>query len=358
MKKEQKIELKAPPTLSYIEAIRLRPGMYIGSVDMRGFLHLLKGVLYDSITIFQSSNINIEIMGRQSIRFLIRDIPQPIQKCWASWERDFSKNPIFVGLETLNALSAIFNVQLLDASSTVLLEEKFEAGVASQSTTNQLWNGTTLQIESTLDGNIWKDIDLQPTFISNKVAHFAYLNKQVQFEVQYNTNGRACNVFYHFKNGLQDQLRLEALTGLGQNLFEMSIDQQLDGMHIEIAFAFREYGVDEAILKSYVNYHPTHEGGTHVDALLKGLTYGIMRYLKQQQVTHYRISEKGIRENLIAFLHLKMDAPTFVGCVKNKLANPEVLSPISHLVADVLFEQMESNSQSTQQLIRKFEIYS
>mgnify|MGYP000232479754 CR=1 FL=1 len=155
---------------------------------------------------------------------------------------------------------------------------------------------------------------------------------------------------------MQDKLRLEQLQGLGKSLFETSINHQSENFKLDIAFAFREYSVDEPILKSYVNNYYTHENGTHVDGLLKGLTYGIMQYFQKQQVTHYRISEKGIKENLVAFLHIQLNEPTFVGCVRNKLANPEILDPITNLVAATLFQKMELDAKATQQLIRKFEI--
>jgi DNA gyrase subunit B len=359
MKKEQKSD-QIPPVhpLLFPEAIRLRPGMYIGSVDSRGFLDLLKGILYDAITYYHATNISVEIKDTQSIHLRFTTITQPVVKHWAAYRLDSFSSPFAVGLETLNALSSNFAVKLLDTTSGILLQERFEKGESlEESPSKKSLNCTDIEIECSLDSSLWgNSFALNPIFVLDEIKHFAYLNRNIQFEVKYSDHDRPCRIIYYFKNGLQDQLQFEQRNGLGKNIFETSINCQLEGFKLEIAFAFREYCVDEAILKSYVNNYYTHENGTHVDGLLKGLTYGVLRYFQKQEVTHYKISEKGIKESLVAFLHIQLDKPTFVGCVRNKLGNPEILEPISNLVAEVLFQKMESDAEAAQRLIRKFEI--
>lgn len=359
MKKEQKSDQILPVNpLLYPEVIRLRPGMFVGSVDSRGFLNLLKGTLYDVINYYHTTSISIEIKGTQSLCLRFKTPVESITNYWAAYKSDSFNSPFSVGLETLNALSTNFSIKLIDDSSNIILHERFEKGKAlKESPSNQFLTCAEMEVECSLDASIWgSSFVLNPIFILDEIKHFAYLNRNVQFEVKYSDDNRPCRIIYHFKHGLQDQLRFEQRNGLGRNIFETHINASLEGFKIEIAFAFREYGVDESILKSYVNNYYTHENGTHVDALLKGLTYGVMQYFQKQEVTHYRISEKGIRESLVAFLHIQLDEPRFVGCVRNKLANPEILEPISNLVAEVLFQKMELEAEVTQQLIRKFEI--
>lgn len=350
----QKEHIKA---LHYPEVVRLRPNMYIGSIDNRGFLHLLKGVLYDAIHCYQASNICIGIKSPQSLKFKFK--PHcPVMNKWALHKFDSSNSPFGIGLETLNALSSSFKIKLLAASSNTILQEDFKKGkLLQENTLTNFLNCDEMEVECKLDSSIWGDLfALNSIFILDEIKCFAYLNRNIQFEVNYIDHNKPCRIIYQFRNGLQDQLSLEQRNGLGKSIFETSIKTSLEDFNLEIAFAFREYSVDEPILKSYVNNYYTHENGTHVDALLKGLTYGVMRYFKKQQVTHYKISEKGIKDHLVAFLHIQLHEPTFVGCVKNKLANPEILEPIANLVADVLFQKMDSNSEATQLLIRKFEI--
>lgn len=148
------------------------------------------------------------------------------------------------------------------------------------------------------------------------------------------------------------------LNGLGGGYFSTSIDEKIGDFNIEAAFAFRKYTVDESFLKSFVNDEYTHENGTHVDGMLKGLTYGVMKYFKKNKLTNdYKISESGIREGLIGAINIRMENPNYSGCVKNKLANPEVLQPIADYFANLLFKKIEDNDEFTQHLIDKFKIY-
>lgn len=110
-----------------------------------------------------------------------------------------------------------------------------------------------------------------------------------------------------------------------------------------------------AMRKNEHSYAP--ENGTHIDAFLKGLTYGVMKYFQKYELTDtYKISEKGMKENLIAILNIRMAAPVFSGCVKNKLANFEIIEPIANEIATLFFNKIEADKAATQKLIQKFKI--
>jgi len=217
---------------------------------------------------------------------------------------------------------------------------------------------STMKIDFTLDTEIWgDDFKWNEHFISQEISEFAYLHKRAKFKFLYQVEDETCKLIFHFKNGLSDRLNLEKLKGLGGSYFETSIDQQIEDFHIEVAFAFREYTVDAPFLKSFVNDCFTHENGSHVDGLLKGLTYGVMQYFQKHNLTEvYKISEKGMKENLVAAINIRMDAPIFSGCVKNKLSNSEIIEPIANYVSEILLKKIEENDTSAKKLIQKFKI--
>lgn len=64
-----------------------------------------------------------------------------------------------------------------------------------------------------------------------------------------------------------------------------------------------------------------------------------------------------MQENLVAAINIKLQNPFYSGCVKNKLANPEIIEPIANYVAGLLFEMIEQDEKATEQLIRKFRVY-
>lgn len=115
--------------------------------------------------------------------------------------------------------------------------------------------------------------------------------------------------------------------------------------------------MDEPFIKSYVNDYYTSENGSHIDGLLKGLTYGIMKYFqKHQLVNQYKISEKGVKEHLVCLLNIRMDNPVFSGCVKNKLASSEIIEPMTTYISEYLFNIIDNTSAETTKLIQKFKI--
>ncbi|MDC8004807.1 hypothetical protein POV27_12150 [Aureisphaera galaxeae] len=344
--------------LDSVAHIRKRPGMYLGRINMKGFTDLLKGILSESLTSLQADSISFAYSDSRYGKIMIQNIQNPVIDNWSRMYFN-ETNPFTMGILPLNALSKTFTLKLIDSASNPLLEQTYEKGILKNGA--PLEKGmiaASLEISFELDDEIWsKDFTWNEGYMNHVLQEFAFLYKKVSFHSAYEVHGSKCNTIYHFKNGLQDRLEIETLKGLGGSYFNSYIDEQIGDFHLEAAFAFRDYTVDEPFLKSYVNDYYTHENGSHVDGLLKGLTYGVMKYFQKHQLTEvYKISEKGMQENLMAAINIRMKAPTFSGCVKNKLASPEVVEPIAEFVANILFRKIEKDEASTQKLIRKFEI--
>lgn len=340
--------------LNWNEHIRKRPAMYIGAVNNKGFTNLVKGILTDTIPNTESDTfqINLSAKNKGSLRF--KNIKKPIAESWAI----FIKPPSFYEVQAMNALCNNFTVSYFNQNRQIL-EQKFNRGESnSDNIGNVEIKCDEVEIQFELDKEIWgNDFTWNENYLLHELKEFSYLHKRTKFEIEYQVDGEPCKVIYHFKNGLKDKIEIEKLNGLGSSYFETYIDEQIEDFRIEIAFAFREYSVDEKFLKSYVNDHYTHENGSHVDGLLKGLTYGVMKHFQKYHLTEkYKISEKGMEENLIAALNIRTENAVFSGCVKNKLANPEIIEPIANYIAELLFKKIEEDKESTERLIRKFEI--
>lgn len=345
-------------SLKWDEAIRKRPGMYIRRVDSKGFIDMLKGIL--SSILFYDTNADeftIELLENKSAKIKFNNIQNDLIDNWSKWNPN-PNNLFHLELQTLNALSENFKISFFDSEENKIIEQVYAKGKLTEGNSIEKITCKSIEIDFDLDEEIWGEgFKWNVQFLTHELREFAYLYKSVKFKIKYKVDEEECKIVYHFKNGLKDRIDIEEMNGIGGSYFETVIDEKIGDFHIEVAFAFREYTVDQPFLKSYVNDFYTSENGSHVDGFLKGLTYGVMKYFQKYELTEsFKISEKGMRENLIAALNIKMEEPLFSGCVKNKLANSEIIEPIAEYVAELLFKKIEEDEESTKKLIRKFEI--
>jgi len=343
--------------LSQIDHIRLRPGMYLGNIGLKGFAELLKGFFSISLDELKTDSISFQFIDTHSGKLTINNIINPVVDNWS--RHSLNSKTSFLEYVVLNALSKTFQIILLNKDYKVVHKQTYEKGVFVKGDSNKnKIDCSQLEINFTLDDTIFtNDFTWNASYINYEIREFAYLHKEAKFKVTYQAENEVCNVIYSFNNGLKDRLNIEELRGIGGSYFDSVIDTKIADFNIEIAFAFRDYVVDEPFLKSFVNDYYTSENGSHVDGLLKGLTYGVMKYFQKHNLTGvYRISEKGIKENLMAMINIRMEAPVFSGCVKNKLANPEIIEPIADHIACFLFKNIEEDEASTKKLIEKFAI--
>lgn len=353
MEKENKME--------FIEAVRKRPAMYVGSTSIRGFYHILRELVKDIFNATETSYFAFELLGKISGKFTFKNIRKTISDNSALTFHTLN-DASYQGFElaVLNALSKSLEFGVFDKDNTELFRQTFEKGeLIKGEIANKTFSAEKIEISFGLDDSIFEIPEpFNANFYFEEIRNLAYLHKGKTFAVIYPVADEICKAVFNFENGLKDRIEVEKLKGLGNTYFDTYFEKEFEDFSVETAFAFREYTVDEPFLISYVNEHYTHEEGTHVDGLLKGLTYGVMKYFQKHELTgKYKISEKGMRENLIAAIHVKMKKPQFSGCVRNKLASPEIVESLADYISELLFEKIETDPESTEKIIRKFKIF-
>lgn len=344
--------------LTLLESVRKRPGMYIGTINDQTFIELIKNLLTSVIYQYKSNDIEIELSDEKHIQIIFNDVKEKIVNNHSSQFKE-SINSLGMDIPVLNFLSEYFSFILIDKDSRILLEQVYEKGVIKKGEINDnLIECDTLKLYAKLDKEIWKDkLRWNPGHFQKEINEFAYLNKGVKIKIKYKIDNEECKIIYKHKNGLNDWLEIVKLGGYGSSYFQTYIEEEKGEFYFEVAFAFRELSIDEAMIKSFVNDRYTHENGSHVDGLLKGVTYGVMKYFqKYDLVNAYKISEKGMEQSLVALMSVRMKNANYSGCVKNKLANPEIIEVIAKKVSEKLFEKIDKDKQSTERLIRRFEI--
>jgi DNA gyrase subunit B len=157
---------------------------------------------------------------------------------------------------------------------------------------------------------------------------------------------------------LLNQIELEEHKGWGKFLFQTWEEKKLNDFSLEVAFAFHEYQINEPFLKSYVNYIYTHEGGTHVKGLLKGLNKALTVFCEKHKHDEvFEFSDESLRKYLVASIHVQVKQPLFHAPTKNRLVSPEIISPIADFVAELFLQKLENDIQTAESLIRRFKVW-
>jgi DNA gyrase/topoisomerase IV subunit B len=355
--------------LSWSEAVRKRPGLYIGSANNKGLVYIIKKIISGIFSHAKSDFVYLTLHDKSKVELKFHHCQNPINhNCYIINVSDahphFIKfneiHPLFIlEMAALNPLCSHFKVQFLNKFGIEICSQKFKYGALKTGKINSKEiQCSSFIIKFELDKEIWGEgFELNENYINNEIRDFSFFYKKNKFELIYNVDNENCRIFYHFKNGLRDKLQIKKLNDLGGSYFDTIIDEQIGNFKLEVAFAFREYSVNQPYLESYVNEELTHENGSHLDGFLKGLTGGLIKYLQKNELTEvYKISEKKMKENLIAIIHLRTETPLFGGSVRNKLTNPEIIEPIANYITELFFNMMEADGISANKLIREFVI--
>lgn len=313
--------------LEGLEHIRLRPGMYIGSLgdgsnENDGIYILLKEGIDNSVDEFSQGfgkKIDIEIKdGRVKIRDYGRGIPLgKLEDCvsnvntGAKYNSSVFKQAIGmngVGIKATNALSSYFRAASIRDGKMAVVE--FKKGEKIKSATGDAkpgaQNGTYLEFEP--DAELFGKYSFNMEYIEKRLWNYAYLNPGLKLKC----NGKE----YISENGIEDLL-LNEMGGKNKALYPL-----LNYKGKNLQFVLTHTASLDKYVYSFVNGQSTEDGGTHVTAFLDGFAKGINEYFKKD----YDI--KDVTAGLIVALKIGLDNPMFTSQTKNKLGNVEIRAPI------------------------------
>jgi len=336
-------------TLSSLEHIRKRPGMYIGrlgdgSHQDDGIYILLKEVIDNAVDEFimgagKRVNIQIEENGVTSVRDFGRGIPLgKLVECvsvintGAKYNTDvfqFSVGLNGVGTKAVNALSDYFKVTAFRDGEFASAE--FSKGVLTEKNKGKSEEKNGTLIEFIPDAQLFEGYRYEEEFIEKRLWRYVYLNAGLK--IYYN------KTLFHSTNGLFDLLANELD---GNSLYEPIYykDQTL-----EFAFSHTDSYGDSYY--SFVNGTYTSEGGTHLSAFREGILKGINEFSSKKFIN------KDVRDGIVGTLAIKVKEPVFESQTKNKLGNTEVRSWIVNTVKDAVSSELYKNSERAEILLSK-----
>jgi topoisomerase-4 subunit B len=339
-------------TLSSLEHIRLRTGMYIGRIgdgshQDDGCYILLKEVVDNTIDEFimgHGKEVNIKVEGtRVSIRDFGRGIPLgKVIECvsqintGAKYNDDvfqFSVGLNGVGTKAVNALSKEFIVR--SHRDGQFVEARFKQGKLKKEDKGKTTepNGTYVEFEP--DPEIFKDSEFKIEYIEKRLRHYTYLNTGLKL----NFNGQT----FVSRRGLMD-LVIEDLAKDGSEPIYAPLHYTSKTLEFCFTHSNSRYG---ETFYSFVNGQYTSDGGTHLSAFREGLLKAVNEYAKG------KFEGDDVRECMIGAVAIRLKDPMFESQTKNKLGNTEIRTELVNTVREELLHFFNRNKDIATKIVEK-----
>jgi DNA gyrase subunit B len=370
--------------LEGLEAVRKRPGMYIGSTGPRGLHHLVYEIVDNSVDealAGHCDNIQVFMLKDGAIRVIDngRGIPvdiHPVEKKstvevvltvlhaggkFGGGGYAVSGGLHGVGSSVVNALSTHLEVEVRRQGN--VYRQSFNSGVpeaplaqgeASSET------GTTITFWP--NAEIFETVEFDYETLRARFQQMAFLNKGLRItltdENQLDDEGNVLVVSYMFENGLMDYVQYLNTLKKNELVHDEIISFELEDTdkHISCEIAMQWTTAYSESVHTYANTINTHEGGTHEEGFRAALTTLVNKYAREKGILKEKdenLSGDDVREGLTAVISVKLSEPQFEGQTKTKLGNTEAKAFVQRITGDFLGDWFERNPNQAKEIIRK-----
>ncbi|MGN0780669.1 MAG: type IIA DNA topoisomerase subunit B [Christensenellales bacterium] len=358
-----------------LEAVRMRPGMYIGSTGSRGLHHMLWEIVDNavdeaangyadtvSVTLNKDNSVTVEDNGRgipvgihEKLGVSGVEVVYTQLHAGGKFDNDaygFSGGLHGVGASVVNALSEYVIVEVATEGKSYVqrfhsytdAEGNTHSGVPEaplKETGRTRRRGT--RVTFLPDKTVFETIEMNFEIISKRLRELAYLNRGVRFTLcDERARGDKKEREYRFEGGISDFVKYLNADKTPLYPEPIHICGQKDGIVVELAMQHND-GYSESIF-SYVNNIPTTEGGTHETGLKSALTKIMNDYCRKTGALKDKdssLSGEDFREGLTAVLSLKMHSIQFEGQTKTRLGNTEAKPAVEYVMNEQLVPYLE-----------------
>ncbi|MDF9867486.1 topoisomerase-4 subunit B [Bacilli bacterium PM5-3] len=375
---QKKYDESTIQVLEGLEAVRKRPGMYVGSTDARGLHHLVWEIVDNSIdeslagygkeiTIIlnEDNSITIEDFGRgvptgkhksgKSTPEVIFTVLHAGGKFGQEGGYKTSGGLHGVGASVVNALSSYMSVTISRDNKEYLIE--FENGGKIKTPLKQIGktNKSGTKITFKPDETIFSNTKFSFTTLSERLRESAFLLKGLKINLIDKRSDEGKEEEYYYENGISsfvDFLNEEKAT-IGDTIY---FENEVNDLEIEIAIQYNE-GYSENIL-SFVNNVKTIDGGSHEVGFKTGLTKVFNEYAREQKLLKEKdknLEGSDIREGICAIVSVRVpeNLLQFEGQTKSKLGTPIARSSVESVAYDKMYFYLEEHKEFAHKLIKK-----
>ncbi len=368
--------------LEGLEAVRKRPGMYIGSTSARGLHHLVYEIVdnaIDEALAGYCTQIDISLNPDHSVTVKDngRGIPHGIHPKMGISTIDVVFTVLHaggkfggggykvsgglhgVGASVVNALSTKLEVFVHDGEK--IWHQQYTRGVPNgQVETIGTTNRTGSEITFWADPEIFEETVYDYEILLKRLREQAFLNGGIKINFQDLRPGSEREEFLHYDGGIKNFVsflfgekkeRKNSLEAIHEDVIYVSGEK--NGSMAEVALSWTT-AYDETI-ESFANNISTTEGGTHETGFKAALTKVLSEYARKYKLIKddEELTGEDVREGLIAVISVKLEEPQFEGQTKTKLGNSEIRGLVENLVKEKLADFLEENRKVGRAIIDK-----
>ncbi len=364
--------------LEGLEAVRRRPGMYVGGTDIRGLHHLVYEVVDNSIDeALAGACDEIEVIIHKDRSVTVRDngrgiptAPHPEKKIstlqlvmttlhagakFGGGGYKVSGGLHGVGVSAVNALSEWLEVVVDNPRDGLRYRQRYERGVPvtpveTLGKTDR--RGTTVTFR--FDPTIFKDVDYQFDVLAQRMREMAFVTRGVTIRlIDERPDDFPRRMTFYFEGGVLSFVRY--LNRNRQPLHPpVYVEKEVDGIGVEVAIQYTDSYTESVY--PFANTIHTVDGGTHLTGLRAALTRTINDYARKAGLLKEKdpnFSGDDVREGLTAIVSVKHPDPQFESQTKVKLMNAEVKAIVEAVVAEAFMEFLERDPASARRIVEK-----
>jgi DNA gyrase subunit B len=364
--------------LEGLEAVRKRPGMYIGSTGTRGLHHLVYEVVDNAVdealagycdeirvTIRPDNSVSVSDNGRGIPTEIMEKQGRPAAevvltvlhaggKFGEGGGYKVSGGLHGVGVSVVNALSEFLELEIHRGGK--VWRQSYERGIPQNDLTpgeDTDRTGTTVTFMP--DSEIFETLEFDYTTLQTRLREMSFLTRGLKI-VLHDEHGGGREDIFQYENGIQDFVEYLHSSGTKEPLHKKIVyfHDQTENEEVEVALQWND-SFQESLM-SFANNINTHDGGTHLSGFRSALTRTMNAYAREKGLLKEKdknLEGEDFREGITAIVSVKLQEPQFEGQTKAKLGNPQIEGFVQKATNEKLAEFFEENPKEAKTILTK-----
>jgi DNA gyrase/topoisomerase IV subunit B len=333
----------------WVQHIRMRPGMYIGSLQKEGLISMLEN-LFEELLRYATIDpvFDLDFYPDNRIVLEVKNIrASSLASYLSSLDKQFEIYQL--GTRTIISLSEKIRVTAGD-----LLLSATEGNY--ETTTSRVKAEHTANLDFTLDHSIFKELKIRYDVLIPFLQQFAYLNPSLKLTVADHKGESLQRNIFHYPRGVFEQLE----SGMRSDYYHaglprLEIEARMGNYYYQIGI-FNNYWLDGALTKTFAGNMELYYGGSLEKGVFSGISVATKRLAKKKNIT-ISMDRKTMEKYFTFLAVVKGEDFSFEGSTRRKLGMPQVQSDVREIVCEHLLELYEREPDKAEQVLTQFTIW-